>query len=85
MRRYHSSHKAAHHNTWLTVCLSVSLSAGSVLRSETRDLRLVLQSSDKELAAVKAELMLGQGEQQKELGQLSSTLITTQLQLDTVQ
>ncbi|KAG7277324.1 hypothetical protein CRUP_005858 [Coryphaenoides rupestris] len=56
--------------------------AGGVLRSEIRDLRLVLQSSDKELAAVKAELSLGQGEQQKEMGQLSSTLITTQLQLD---
>ncbi|KAG7254336.1 hypothetical protein CRUP_033025, partial [Coryphaenoides rupestris] len=61
------------------------LSLQEILRSEIRDLRLVLQSSDKELAAVKAELSLGQGEQQKEMGQLSSTLITTQLQLDNVQ
>ncbi|XP_037096536.1 kinesin-like protein KIF15-A [Syngnathus acus] len=56
-----------------------------VLRSEIRDLRLVLQSSDKELAAVKAELRDKQNIQQKETSQLSSSLITTQLQLDKVQ
>ncbi|KAK0143351.1 Kinesin-like protein KIF15-A [Merluccius polli] len=58
---------------------------GVVLQTEIRDLRLVLQSSDKELAAVKSELRDGQGEQQKEMSQLSSNLISTQLQLDKVQ
>lgn len=57
----------------------------SVLRSEIRDLRLVLQSSDKELATVKHELRDGQSEQQKEMSQLSNNLISTQLQLDKVQ
>lgn len=57
----------------------------SVLRSEIRDLRLVLQSSDKELVAVKDELRDCQGQQQKEMDQLSSSLISTQLQLDKVQ
>uniref|UniRef100_A0A3Q1C3K9 Kinesin motor domain-containing protein n=1 Tax=Amphiprion ocellaris TaxID=80972 RepID=A0A3Q1C3K9_AMPOC len=57
----------------------------SVLRSEIRDLRLVLQSSDKELASVKNELRDGQNEQEKEMSQLSNSLISTQLQLDKVQ
>lgn len=57
----------------------------SVLRSEIRDLRLVLQSSDKELVAVKNELRDGQSEQQREMSQLSNSLISTQLQLDKVQ
>uniref|UniRef100_A0A665WIG0 Kinesin family member 15 n=1 Tax=Echeneis naucrates TaxID=173247 RepID=A0A665WIG0_ECHNA len=59
--------------------------AGNVLRSEIHDLRLVLNSSDKELAAVKNELRDGQSEQQKEMSQLSSSLISTQLQLDKIQ
>ncbi|XP_008282437.1 kinesin-like protein KIF15 [Stegastes partitus] len=59
--------------------------AAEVLRSEIRDLRLVLQSSDKELASVKNELRDGQSEQEKEMSQLSSSLISTQLQLDKVQ
>ncbi|KAM3871379.1 kinesin-like protein KIF15 [Diretmus argenteus] len=59
--------------------------AGEVLRSEIRDLRLVLQSSDKELAAVKKELRDGLHEQQGEMSQLSSSLISTQLQLGKVQ
>eukprot|EP00064_Thunnus_orientalis_P020006 superscaffoldBa00005280_g20137 len=59
--------------------------AAEVLRSEIRDLRLVLQSSDKELATAKNELRDGQSEQQREMGQLSSSLISTQLQLDKVQ
>uniref|UniRef100_A0A8C9ZB98 Kinesin family member 15 n=1 Tax=Sander lucioperca TaxID=283035 RepID=A0A8C9ZB98_SANLU len=57
----------------------------SVLRSEIRDLRLVLQSSDKELAAVRNELSDGQSQQQREMSQLSNSLISTQLQLDKVQ
>lgn len=56
-----------------------------VLRSEIRDLRLVLQSSDKELATAKNELSLGRSEQQRETSQLSNSLISTQLQLDKVQ
>ncbi|KAK5857402.1 hypothetical protein PBY51_010650 [Eleginops maclovinus] len=59
--------------------------AAEVLRSEICDLRLVLQSSDKELAAVRNELREGQSEQQRETAQLSSSLISTQLQLDKVQ
>lgn len=57
----------------------------SVLRSEVHDLRLVLQSSDKELATVKNELRDSQSEQQRETSQLSNSLISTQLQLDKVQ
>ncbi|XP_077411545.1 kinesin-like protein KIF15 [Vanacampus margaritifer] len=56
-----------------------------VLRSEIRDLRLVLESSDKELAVVKEELRDKQSVQQREASQLSSSLISTQLQLDKVQ
>uniref|UniRef100_A0A668AXD8 Kinesin family member 15 n=1 Tax=Myripristis murdjan TaxID=586833 RepID=A0A668AXD8_9TELE len=56
--------------------------AGEVLKSEICDLRLVLQSSDKELAAVKTELKEGQSQQQKEMSQISSSMISTQLQLD---
>lgn len=52
---------------------------------EIRDLRVVLQSSDKELAAVKIQLKDGQSEQQSEMSQLSNNLISTQLQLDKVQ
>ncbi|XP_072221611.1 kinesin-like protein KIF15 [Leuresthes tenuis] len=58
--------------------------AAGVLRSEIRDLRLVLQSSDKELASVKSELRDGQNEHQREMSQLSNSLISTQLQLDKV-
>ncbi|XP_067336732.1 kinesin-like protein KIF15 isoform X2 [Channa argus] len=59
--------------------------AAKILRCEICDLRLVLQSSDKELAIVKKELKDCQSEQQREIDQLSSTLINTQLQLDKVQ
>uniref|UniRef100_A0A8D3BLL4 Kinesin-like protein n=1 Tax=Scophthalmus maximus TaxID=52904 RepID=A0A8D3BLL4_SCOMX len=59
--------------------------ASGVLRSEISDLRLVLQSSDKELAAVKDKLSDEQREQQRETSQLSNSLISTQLQLDKVQ
>ncbi|KAI9515944.1 hypothetical protein NQZ68_020472 [Dissostichus eleginoides] len=59
--------------------------AAEVLGTEIRDLRLVLQSSDKELAAVRSELREGHSEQQRETTQLSSSLISTQLQLDKIQ
>lgn len=55
-----------------------------VMRSEIRDLRLVLQSSDKELASVRNELRDGQREHEQETSQLSTSLISTQLQLDKV-
>lgn len=56
-----------------------------MLRSEIRDLRLVLQSSDKELAAVKDELSLVRSKQQSETSQLSDRLISMQLKLHEVQ
>ncbi|XP_068582457.1 kinesin-like protein KIF15 [Cebidichthys violaceus] len=59
--------------------------AAEVLRSEIRDLRLVLQSSDTELAAVRNDLRDGQSEKQREMSRLSNSLISTQLQLDKVQ
>ncbi|XP_033967309.1 kinesin-like protein KIF15 isoform X2 [Pseudochaenichthys georgianus] len=59
--------------------------AAEVLKTEIRDLRLVLQSSDKELSAVRSELREGHSEQQRETTQLSSSLISTQLQLDKIQ
>ncbi|KAM4625881.1 kinesin-like protein KIF15 [Polymixia lowei] len=65
--------------------LQTEQQSGEVLRSEIHDLRLVLQSSDKELAAVKTELRDRQSEQQREMSQFSSSLIGTQLQLDKVQ
>ncbi|XP_068615125.1 kinesin-like protein KIF15, partial [Brachionichthys hirsutus] len=59
--------------------------AAEVMRSEISDLRLVLKSSDKELAAVKNELTERKSEQQREMGELSNSLIGTQLRLDKVQ
>lgn len=57
----------------------------SVLRVEIRDLRLLLQSSDKELASVKNELRKGESEHHREINELSGSLISTRLQLDKVQ
>ncbi|XP_061599761.1 kinesin-like protein KIF15 isoform X2 [Cololabis saira] len=59
--------------------------AAEVLKSEICDLRLVLESSDKELVSVKKTLKDSQNEHQQEMSQLSSSLISTQLQLDKVQ
>ncbi|XP_037551279.1 kinesin-like protein KIF15-B [Nematolebias whitei] len=59
--------------------------ASEVLRTEIRDLRLLLQSSDKELASVKNELRGGESEHHREISELSSSLISTRLQLDKVQ
>ncbi|XP_077067426.1 kinesin-like protein KIF15 isoform X2 [Siphateles boraxobius] len=55
-----------------------------VLRVEVRDLRVVLQSSDKELETTRTELELQKAEHESETTQLSNSLISTQLQLDTV-
>ncbi|TRY85885.1 hypothetical protein DNTS_011911 [Danionella cerebrum] len=55
-----------------------------VLKMEVRDLQVVLRSSDKELQACRAELQQQKEEQERETGDLSKSLISTQLQLDTV-
>ncbi|XP_038142186.1 kinesin-like protein KIF15-B [Cyprinodon tularosa] len=65
--------------------LQTEQQAAEVLRSEIQDLRLVLQSSDKELALVKNKLRDTQHEHQEEMSRISSNLISTQLQLDKVQ
>ncbi|XP_053701254.1 kinesin-like protein KIF15-A isoform X1 [Synchiropus splendidus] len=65
--------------------LHTEQTAAEVLKSEIQDLRLVLQSSDKELSHLKTELTGIQTEHQSETSQLSSSLISTQLQLDKVQ
>ncbi|KTG46258.1 hypothetical protein cypCar_00003862 [Cyprinus carpio] len=55
-----------------------------MLRVEVRDLRVVLQSSDKELEAARTELQQQKAEHESETTDLSKSLISTQLQLDTV-
>uniref|UniRef100_A0A8C1UJP6 Kinesin family member 15 n=1 Tax=Cyprinus carpio TaxID=7962 RepID=A0A8C1UJP6_CYPCA len=55
-----------------------------MLRVEVRDLRVVLQSSDKELEAARTELQQQKAEHERETADLSRSLISTQLQLDTV-
>uniref|UniRef100_A0A3Q2FLP7 Kinesin family member 15 n=1 Tax=Cyprinodon variegatus TaxID=28743 RepID=A0A3Q2FLP7_CYPVA len=65
--------------------LQTEQQAAEVLRSEIQDLRLVLHSSDKELALVKNKLRDTQHEHQEEMSRISSNLISTQLQLDKVQ
>ncbi|XP_058242666.1 kinesin-like protein KIF15-A [Hemibagrus wyckioides] len=57
--------------------LNEERAAVEVLRSEVRDLRVVLQSSDKQLEEMRSE-------QERENTQLSNSLISTQLQLDKV-
>uniref|UniRef100_A0A9J7YBB6 Kinesin motor domain-containing protein n=1 Tax=Cyprinus carpio carpio TaxID=630221 RepID=A0A9J7YBB6_CYPCA len=67
------------------VCLvSVCCDLSAVLRVEVRDLRVVLQSSDKELEAARTELQQQKAEHERETTDLSRSLISTQLQLDTV-
>ncbi|XP_040209068.1 kinesin-like protein KIF15 isoform X2 [Rana temporaria] len=55
-----------------------------VLKSEVHDLRVVLQSADRELRAVKIEYSLYKGKQEKEMSDLSDRHINVQLQLDNV-
>ncbi|CAN2389652.1 microtubule motor activity, partial [Pristimantis euphronides] len=55
-----------------------------VLKSEVHDLRVVLQSADRELRAVKMEYNLFKEKQEKEMSQLSDRHINVQLQLDNV-
>ncbi|XP_072563047.1 kinesin-like protein KIF15 isoform X1 [Paramormyrops kingsleyae] len=66
----------------LETALQEERGRANVLNSEVHDLRVVLQSADKELEVAKGELEQKRGEQDQELERLSSTLISTQLQLD---
>ncbi|KAH0627232.1 hypothetical protein JD844_002737 [Phrynosoma platyrhinos] len=55
-----------------------------ILKSEVHDLRIVLQSADKELSTVKMEYDTFRGNQDKEISELSVRHINVQLQLDNV-
>ncbi|XP_044534229.1 kinesin-like protein KIF15 [Gracilinanus agilis] len=55
-----------------------------LMTSEICDLRIVLQSADKELSSVKLECNLLRENQEKEIGQLSQRHMDVQLQLDNV-
>ncbi|XP_066483811.1 kinesin-like protein KIF15 [Tiliqua scincoides] len=61
-----------------------SQSKVDVLKSEVHDLRIVLQSADKELSAVKMEYDTFQSKQEREIGELSTSHMNLQLQLDSV-
>lgn len=56
----------------------------TVLKSEVYDLRIVLQSADKELSAVKSEYSAFREKQEKEMSQLSGRHMDVQFQLDSV-
>ncbi|KAJ6661982.1 hypothetical protein lerEdw1_012829 [Lerista edwardsae] len=55
-----------------------------VLKSEVHDLRIVLQSADKELSAVKMEYDTFKDKQEREISELSISHMNLQLQLDSV-
>ncbi|NWH64941.1 KIF15 protein, partial [Geococcyx californianus] len=55
-----------------------------ILQSEVYDLRIVLQSADKELSAVKLEYSAFREKQEKEMSQLSGRHMDVQVQLDSV-
>lgn len=55
-----------------------------VLTSEVYDLRIVLQSADKELSAVKQEYRAFREKQEKEMSQLSDRHMDVQFKLDSV-
>ncbi|XP_043823058.1 kinesin-like protein KIF15 [Dromiciops gliroides] len=59
-------------------------SKNEFMTSEIRDLRIVLQSADKELSSVKLECSSLRENQEKELSQLSQKHMDVQLQLDNV-
>ncbi|NXU47872.1 KIF15 protein, partial [Turnix velox] len=56
----------------------------NILKSEVYDLRIVLQSADKELSAVKLEYGAFKEKQEREMGQLSGRHMDVQFQLDSV-
>ncbi|XP_054847362.1 kinesin-like protein KIF15 [Eublepharis macularius] len=55
-----------------------------ILKSEVHDLRIVLQSADKELSSVKTEYDSFRQKQEKEISDLSTLHMEVQLQLDSV-
>uniref|UniRef100_A0A8C3KBU2 Kinesin family member 15 n=1 Tax=Calidris pygmaea TaxID=425635 RepID=A0A8C3KBU2_9CHAR len=61
-----------------------SQSKADILKSEVCDLRIVLQSADKELSAVKLEYGAFREKQEKEMSQLSGRHMDVQFQLDSV-
>ncbi|NWH19292.1 KIF15 protein, partial [Grus americana] len=61
-----------------------SQSKTDILKSEVCDLRIVLQSADKELSAVKLEYSAFREKQEKEMSQLSGRHMDVQFQLDSV-
>ncbi|NXE87739.1 KIF15 protein, partial [Menura novaehollandiae] len=64
--------------------LQDSQSKADILKSEVHDLRIVLQSADKELSAVKLEYNAFREKQEKEISQLSGRHMDVQFQLDSV-
>lgn len=56
----------------------------TVLKSEVHDLRIVLQSADKELSSVKLEYNTFREKQEREISQLSGRHMDVQFQLDSV-
>ncbi|KAM8978406.1 kinesin-like protein KIF15 [Sarcophilus harrisii] len=61
-----------------------ALSKNELMTSEIQDLRIVLQSADKELSSVKLECCSLRENKEKELSQLSQKHMDVQLQLDNV-
>uniref|UniRef100_A0A8V0Z5V9 Kinesin family member 15 n=1 Tax=Gallus gallus TaxID=9031 RepID=A0A8V0Z5V9_CHICK len=59
-------------------------SKADILTSEVHDLRIVLQSADKELSAVKLEYRAFREKQEKEMSQLSDRHMDVQFKLDSV-
>ncbi|NXA80571.1 KIF15 protein, partial [Thryothorus ludovicianus] len=64
--------------------LQESRNKADILKSEVHDLRIVLQSADKELSAVKLEYNAFREKQEKEISQLSGRHMEVQFQLDSV-
>ncbi|NXX90895.1 KIF15 protein, partial [Centropus bengalensis] len=64
--------------------LQDSESKADILKSEVYDLRIVLQSADKELSVVKQEYSTFREKQEKEMNQLSGRHMDVKIQLDSV-
>ncbi|NXY03993.1 KIF15 protein, partial [Pteruthius melanotis] len=64
--------------------LQDSQNKADILKSEVHDLRIVLQSADKELSSVKLEYNAFREKQEKEISQLSGRHMDVQFQLDSV-
>ncbi|KAI1242912.1 Kinesin-like protein KIF15, partial [Lamprotornis superbus] len=64
--------------------LQESQNNADLLKSEVHDLRIVLQSADKELSAVKLDYHSFKEKQEKEISQLSDRHMDVQFQLDSV-